>query len=168
MTKEIVVKRPTENNDNFRDISWTHSHLSWILANEFTKENHLSHIASPKICDLFAGEGGMANIFMELGWESSDITCIDLHTPDSGSELATGAKWLFWDLKRLTEAIVDNEVLPKSVLKHKNKFDLVVMAYGDLKPKLEPILTEFFAKDKNNILIIPGDRGWKYAFSGKL
>jgi hypothetical protein len=165
MQKEIIKKYPTENHEPFNDISWTHGSLSLTEFNKFIKKAHVSPATHPTACDLYAGDGGMTAIMTDLGWLSKNITCIDLHKPESGSQLATGAKWLFWDLEVLVKKIMNKESLPNAVLKQKEKFDIVVMAYGGVKPQSQSVLTEFFAKNEKNILIIPWDFRSEYRSS---
>ncbi|GAI42636.1 unnamed protein product, partial [marine sediment metagenome] len=92
-----------------------------------------------------------------------NITCIDRCRPDSDRPLVTGAQWLFWDLRELTEAIMHQERLPEAVLEYKSKFDFVVMAYNSCLPTVwEHFLTDFLAKDKKDSFIVPSDWDWKH------
>jgi hypothetical protein len=157
VSKEITIRHPTENYEPFNDMSWVNGKYSYEKFKTFSQEKHITPKTHPLVCDLCSGNGGMVALINNLGWKEKNIACIDKHKPEKGSELALGAKWLFWDLNRLAENIINNSPLSKTVLEQKGKFDLVILAYGGIKPKLQAPLTSFFAKDDQNVFIIPWD-----------
>ena len=161
--KEIVIFHPQENTDPLRSFSLTHSGLSSRRFNEFCVAQRITPATHPTACDLFAGQGEMSLILKDHGWDSRNITCIDLCHPNSDGPLVTGAQWLFWDLRELTKAIMRQESLPKAVLENRGKFDLVVMAYNTRLPSdWEHFLTDFFAKDNKDSLIVPSQWDWEH------
>ena len=105
----------------------------------------------------------MSLILKNRGWKPSNITCIDLCRPTSDGLLSAEARWLFWDLRELTRAIMHQGDIPPAVLEIKGGFDLVVMAYNTGIPAAwEHTLTGFFAKDNKYSFIVPSQWDWEH------
>jgi len=161
--REIIIKHPRENTEHFRDFSYTHPRLSQKRFEELCMKRGITPVTHPKVCDLFAGQGAMSFILKKHGWRFEDITCIDKHCPNLDERLVGKVQWVFWDLKELTKALIEKVNLANDVLAYKGRFDLVVMAYNGILPsKWEPFLVEFFAKNKEDILVVPSDWDWAH------
>ncbi len=161
--REIVIQHPEKNTTSFRDFSYTHPGLSQRRLEELCAKQGITPATHPKVCDLFAGEGAMSFILKAHGWQYENITCIDNQRPNRIYPLVGKVQWRFWDLRELTKALMHQEYLPEEVLAYKGKFDLVVMVYNTALPSdWEPFLVEFFAKNKEDILIVPSSWDWAH------
>lgn len=163
---EIIMQHPEVNRDSMAGFSYTYPRLQRRRFEELCLRRRITPATHPTVCDLFAGTGGMSAIVREYGWQGQNFTCIDKYRPGCTRGEESGGKWFYWDLRELAKALIAKEPLPKGVLAHKGRFDLVVMAYQTrLPPDWEPVLVGFFAKNGEDTLIVPDDWDWSHLLS---
>ncbi len=125
--------------------TWLDGEWGDILGSHLAK-NDVNPASHPTAIDLCAGDGSIARILVDLGWNPDDITCIDLHR--SRNPLVTDVRWLHWDLEALLETINDSGPLPGVVEGYKGYFDIAILAQGNMGIGMTGIntLLQFFVR----------------------
>ena len=118
-----------------------------ILLDNLTPINHRYAV------DLCSGDGVMAEILVNLGWNPRDIVCIDKFS--SPTPLVTDARWLYVDLTQWADAITGNEPVPPIFMSMKSTFHIVISAMT-MEVPLQKIETV------SNFLLAPGGYSYHY------
>lgn len=93
------------------------------IAKELRFRNITPH-SHPLAADIFAGDGSMAYLLSQEGWNPSDITCFD--RAKSRKPLVQGVNWRYWNLAALADALASNVTLPPEVEMYRGGFDLAM------------------------------------------
>src|SRR3989344_7331928 len=101
------------------DRGWISDHLNQVgVSPEFY----------PNVCDLCSGDGSVAAILVENGWEPSRITCVDQFK--SPSPLVVGVNWNYFNITDLVWALRNGQEIPDDISRLRNLFDLVTLFQG--------------------------------------
>ncbi len=90
----------------------------------YLRRNNITPYNHPIAADVFAGDGSMAFLLSQEGWNPSDITCFDQAV--SRKPLVPGVNWRYWNLATLADALDNNVTLPPEVEMCRGKFDLAI------------------------------------------
>ena len=128
MMHEIIITGPIPNpvEPKYRQISYNEptGYIRAMIDNELiTKRTH------PHVIDLFSGDAGVARILRDLGWQESDILCVDRHI--SPTPLLTGVTWKYWDLSELARSLKNSENIPSEIMKLRATFDITIAMTGE-------------------------------------
>lgn len=124
---EIVIRKPSLNKDFFRDHTfedeWLRDRIiTDIISGDLTSSRY------PLACDFCSGNAYVASLLVGTGWQTENITCVDLYEPDK--PFIKGVNWQYWDLMNLGKAIKYKGLLPAEVRKFKESFDIAMMVTG--------------------------------------
>ena len=105
---------------------------------------HVTPATHPRVVDLFTGDGSIAKMIMNMGWQPDNITCIDQCI--SPTPVVQGVHWEYMYLHSLAHALKYHLAIPSKVEHYRHAFDVVMewLGYGD--PKDIAILYKFFAR----------------------
>lgn len=140
--REIIIGNPPMNDD---------SHAGWSYGDRILRESlqrrltsvKITPITHPKVADLCSGKGGVADMFVDLGWNPGNITCIDRAVPKRS--YIDGATWAYWDLAELGESLRHGRPIPLEVLKYQHTFDVVTLYLGFIRN--EDTLCNFLVRE---------------------
>lgn len=150
---EIIIANPEINRDRLRAHAYQ-SRVSDINKDSFrislaglgiTPDSHSN------VVDLCAGDGGMARILVDLGWDESRILCVDRCV--SSTPLVEKAKWVYWDLEELGRALILGRAIPEEIERYRERFDITFLVNGLTNEYYAKEVMNFFSKP--NSLMIP-------------
>lgn len=153
--QSILIPNPTENKSSFSSFFSEDSGWKDILK-ETLDSRHATPQSHPHALELFAGDGPIAGMLHEWGWQ--DITCADLYLPKK--PLAPkGSTWIFLDLAEVIERLnhggdlneinfLKNEFDIVTATFPRNKHDAVSFDRDDLKE-----LTNFFSRPDGVVFV---------------
>jgi hypothetical protein len=123
---EIVIANPRLNTDSYRRWSYGSDPEGFRSVLAIKGITPISH---PKAVDLCAGDGSFARMLVENGWNEEDITCVDrFHTT---TPLVSQSTWLYWDLRALASAVMQQLPIPTEVASYRHQFDVAVLMQGE-------------------------------------
>lgn len=147
---EIVIPYPELSMRQLTDYSYRDSEVHEVFRH-LLKQRGLTPTTHPRTVDLYAGAGSFARLFVDNGWDETNMVCIDKFHPPT--PLVPKATWLYWDLDELGEAIVLGEPLPQQVISYQHQFDIAVLRNGGLLPReIKDTLCEYFVRPEGYIL----------------
>ena len=146
--REIVIPSPRINNDNLRGYSY-HDGIARYALPEALNKGGINPTSHPNAVDLCAGGGSWARLLVDNGWEESNLTCID--RLKSLTPLVPRAKWLYWDLEKLSMALLLGEPLPAEVVSLRYKLDMVFCFYSPLRMTEEQTVCEFLIRHGGHV-----------------
>ena len=142
MSREIIIGNPPINDDSHAGWSYGDTHLKHALQDRLGFEK-ITPFTHPKVADLCSGKGGVADIFVDLGWNSENITCFDKAVPKRS--YVEGATWRYWDLAKLGENLRHGRPIPLEVLKYQHTFNVVTLYLGFIRN--EGLLCNFLVRE---------------------
>ncbi len=77
------------------------------------------------VADVCAGDGSVAKLLVDYGWDARKIICIDRYR--SPSPLVGGVTWEYWNVDQLGLALLAEKEIPSCIERYREFFDLVVM-----------------------------------------
>lgn len=146
---EILIPNPKINKDKNRAYSYKDPEIMSVISDQI-KCFHVSFTTHPRLVDLCSGDGSIAQMMTELGWQPKNITCIDQCV--SPTPVVQGVHWEYMDLKNLAFTIRRNEPLPPQVEQYRRAFDVVTEWLGYADPRDFADLYRFFARQGGFIL----------------
>jgi hypothetical protein len=147
----IIIENPSHNPDAIDYTQW--SYRNPITNSEIIRRLQADGIhpnTHPKAVDLYAGDGSIARILSEQGWNPQDITCIDLYLPND--PLVPNAQWIHLNLDNLYHAQQLDQPLPPEAELLRDQFDAVFMSASYIGIDHSDKVCEFFVKPDGYIL----------------
>lgn len=145
----ILIEQPEINPDPLQYFSCDSGGAKDFVTFHLNKQN-IDPQSSPKIIDLCSGAGGIAKIFIDLGWKPEDITCVDKLKPEK--PVVNGVRWIYADLFILGDFIKRDNILPKEIAELANSFNIVSLSAGFMGEKLERSICNFFVKPEGIVI----------------
>ncbi len=132
---------------------WTYSvdggsMRSFII--EYLNSKKINPSTHPKVMDLCSGDGSLAAILIENGWNPSNITCVDLFK--SPSPLIYGVNWKYLNISHdLVLKVRNGQGVKKEFSLLEHSFDLVTLFQGYERSDIEQEACEYFVKSSGFI-----------------
>jgi hypothetical protein len=151
---EIVIAHPEINTDTLRSHAYaaegSDKFQSYIRA--LLEESGATPASHPNVVDLCAGDGSMARILADQGWDESRILCVDRYI--SPTPLVENVRWAYWDLEALGRSLVLGEVLSEQIERYREGFDITCLVNGlPNQSAYGRAISRFFSKP--NSLLLP-------------
>lgn len=146
---EIVIPHPKENTDVFRSYSHGNPEIIREISQLF-KHFNVTPATHPRVIDLCSGDGSIARMVIDMGWQSKNMTCVDLYI--SPTPLVHGVTWEYMNLETLAFALKWEIPLPNQIQKLHHAFDVVTEMQGYVYPQDITLVSNFFARPQGYIL----------------
>ena len=146
---EILIPHPEINKDKHRGYSYKNPELKSLISDQIQLW-HVSPTTHPRVVDLCSGDGSLAHMMTELGWQPDNITCIDLCI--SPTPKVQDVHWKYMNLKNLAFSLKYNWDIPPEVNEYRHTFDVVTEWLGFLGEKDRFLLSHFFSRPGGYIL----------------
>lgn len=140
MINQDVLRRYTYNNGFAKSIV-----TRLIDSFGVNKDTH------PRVLDLAAGDGSVAAILSEMGWDERQIVCIDKY--ESPTPLVKSVKWLYEDLELVASVLSDDKEPSKQLQRIHQGFDIVAIMQSPLKQWEEEALVRYFAANTHTFVL---------------
>lgn len=143
--KEVLRAKPRINRDDQR--SWSYASgedAKMYIAKSWPEAGEVSPLTHPKIADLCAGDGSVAGIFCESGWDPRNILCVDRYR--SLTPVVQGVTWGYWDVTELGRRLLHKGSIPPEVSQYQGLFDIVVHDLSGIRRELRQVVCDYLVR----------------------
>lgn len=147
--RKIFVLNPQPNtspNRRFSLASWENTSFP-----EYMKLYKIYPTTHPNAIDLASGDGPWAKRLIANGWETKNITCVDIAIPNP--PVIEGLTWIYWDLEAFGDYLQHKGYgfeFPPEIEAYRGAFDVVTSSYAGRKGmglRNGHLVSNFFAKE---------------------
>ncbi len=148
------IENPTRNiSENLFRFSTDNKYIVFPRLQNLLSSQQITPVDYPRVIDLGSGDGGVAAFLIQLGWENTNITCVDKFVAPYPA--VTDVIWQYVDIDNLARELgnEDRNTLDPRLIDLQEQFDLITSNFVSINDQHMARLATFLLRP-NGIAVI--------------